>query len=207
MRTYPNNIKELVEKHDFILPINKNSEELLIKNIILRHDLAFLFLKERIFKVFSKLKETNNSITLESKIEQVIGNKRRKEIYNSIRKEIPFYTEGLKRSFIYYLIILLVFLTPSIVFLIMTIKDETLFAFSLLHTDIYAIIISISGLLAFGFDFIVGRFIPKQTIPTEYQDLNIKDFIGKIINDNREKIKEKFFEIFKRDIEKTQILE
>ena len=45
MRTYPKNTKELETKHSFSFSVDKTKLELIQNNVILRNDIAYVFLK------------------------------------------------------------------------------------------------------------------------------------------------------------------
>jgi len=202
MRTYPKNIKELEEKHNFSLPINEQKLETIRNDIILRHDFAFLFLKSRILNSLKEENKIKDDISLDSFLEKKIGNKDRIRIYNAIRDKIPFPMDSLEKSGKYYLLLLGVFILPWIIYLIVVSKDNMLMLFSFAYPQYFAILVSLATLLVVGFDYLFGRFFKNDKLPIEFRELTIRDTISKIINNNRKEIKERFKIVFKNDIEK-----
>lgn len=97
MRTYPENTEELKNKHNFSFPINKEKLELIHNNIILRHDIAFLFLK---YSILNSLKKQNlfaNELSSNPFLDKKFNTTDRLKIYNAIKKQLPQpVTEGKK---------------------------------------------------------------------------------------------------------------
>ena len=57
MRTYPENTKELEKKHSFSFPLDKKKLELIHNNVVLRNDIAYVFLKLIIWGEMATLKQ------------------------------------------------------------------------------------------------------------------------------------------------------
>lgn len=202
MRTYPENIKELEQKHKFSLPIDKQKLETIHNDIILRHDIAFLFLKSRILNSLKEEIKSSRDISLDSVLDKKIGNRDRKRIYNAISDKIPFPMGSLEKTGKYYWVLLGIFILPWIIYLIVVSKDDMLMLFLFAYPQYFAILVSLATLLVVGFDYLFGRFFKNDKLPIEFRELTIRDIISKIINNNRKEIKEKFESVFKDDLEK-----
>ncbi|MFC0878998.1 hypothetical protein ACE01N_20555 [Saccharicrinis sp. FJH2] len=199
MRTYPENIEQLEKKHNIRFPVSEKVLVLISENIILRHDLAFLFLKNRILELLKERNITN--ISLDSPFEILIGNRNQKRNFNALKEVIPFSLGQLERSIIFSLLLFIIFIFPLIVFIMYASEDKTMFAFSFAYPGYLAILLSISSLLVWGLSFVLGRFFKNNKLPIDYRDLTINEFISKIISKNRQNIKDEFIKIFKTDIE------
>ncbi len=203
MRSHPENIEQLKSKHNFNFLFSDKELKTIKSDVILRHDISFLFLKNRIFSFSSKQPHLKESITLESKIKNLFSDKDRVKVYNDFEKVIPFYIEELEKPKTYYLLIFTIFLIPWILYIIKIIKDRSIFAFAftLLHPEFLYFLLIFSVLLLMGYDYTIGRVFKKKLIPDEYKELSIKNFINKIINKNRDEIKNKFETLFSDEIE------
>jgi len=89
MRTYPENTEALKTKHNFSFPIDKVKLELIESNIILRHDIAFLLLKNRILNSLKKEKLFVNKLSSESFLDKKFNQSDRLKIYKAIKNQLP----------------------------------------------------------------------------------------------------------------------
>ncbi|KAB1154250.1 hypothetical protein F7018_14870 [Tenacibaculum aiptasiae] len=201
MRTYPENIKELEKKHNFVFPISKQKLESIRNNIILRHDLAFLFLKSRILNSLKERDDFKKEASLDSFLDKRIANKDRFKIYNTIKSQIPLPLKENDKLFLYSLLILGAFLLPWLVYAIIVSKEEILMLFSLAYPKLFVALFLIGILIVAGFDHAFGHFFKKEKPSIDTNVLTIREFICNLIGDNRQDIKEKFEIIFKNDLE------
>lgn len=200
MRTYPENIKELEKKRNFVFPISKQKLESIRSNIILRHDLAFLFLKSRILNSLKERNDFKNEASLDSFLDKRIANKDRIKIYNTIKSQIPLPLKKDNKLFLYSLLLLGAFLLPWLVYAIIVSKEEILMLFSLAYPKLFMALFLLGTLIVVGFDHILGHFFKNEKPSINTRALTIRDFICSLIGDNRQDIKEKFEIIFKSDI-------
>ncbi|WP_348722511.1 hypothetical protein [Tenacibaculum sp. 190524A05c] len=89
MRTYPKNTKELEKKHCFSFPIDKTKLELIQNNVILRNDIAYVFLKSRILNSLEIHNLFENELFSESFLDQKFNQTDRLKIYNAIKNQFP----------------------------------------------------------------------------------------------------------------------
>lgn len=89
MRTYSENIAEIENKHDFRFPIDKEDLELIHNNIILRHDIAFVFLKYRILNSLKKQNLFENELSSDPFLDKKFNTTDRLKIYNAIKNQLP----------------------------------------------------------------------------------------------------------------------
>ena len=89
MRTYPENTEELKNKHNFSFPIDKEKLEFIHNNIILRHDIAFVFLKYRILNSLKKQNLFENGLYSESFLDKKFNQTDRLKVYKAIKNQLP----------------------------------------------------------------------------------------------------------------------
>ncbi|WP_196887518.1 hypothetical protein [Aureivirga sp. CE67] len=104
MRTYPENIEELEKKHDFSFPINPQKLETIQSNLILRHDIAFLFLKLRIVNSLQEKNIFKNEANLDSFLDKKFDTSDRLKIYNAIKNNIVLSFKKEEKSLFHYLL-------------------------------------------------------------------------------------------------------
>ena len=201
MRTYPKSIKELEKKHSFSFPVDKEKLESIRNNIILRHDIAFLFLKSRILNSLKKQKDFENEISLDSFLDKKIENIDRIKIYNIIKNQIPLPVKEDEKLILYYSLLLGVFLLPWFIYIITVSKEEMLMLVSFTSPKLFVLLFLIGVLAVAGFDYVLGHFFKKESPTINTGALTIRDFICNLIGNNRKDIKEKFEIIFKSDLE------
>lgn len=204
MRTYPKNINDLEKKHGFSFPISKQDLESIHDDIILRHDLAFLFLKSRILNSLKNHNKFKNKISLDSFLDKKIDNQDRLKIYNTIKNNLPLPIKEDENLFLYYSILLTGFILPWITYLIIFSKEETLKLFSFTHPKPFAFLFLIGVFIVTILDHFFGRFLKKEKIPIDTSAVTIRGFICNTISQNRKDIKEKFEIIFKNDLEELK---
>ncbi len=202
MREYPRDINELENKYGILLSDRECFFEEVNSNIIFRHDLAYVFLKERLFKTSLNQLINEKDGLYKQKIDIIEKKKNRKVIWNEIRDIIPFYIGELEKSIKYFFLLLIIFLLPWVCAL--ALYDNTIFVFVIIHPFVLGLLISISSLLVFGVDILIGGFFKKHQIPSEFRGLLIHDFIGKLINNNRDLIKKEFDKIFESDLDEMK---
>jgi hypothetical protein len=89
MRTYPENTEDLKNKHNFSFPIDKQKLELIHNNIILRHDIAFVFLKHRILNSLKTQSLFENELSSDLFLDKKFNTTDRLKIYNAIKSQLP----------------------------------------------------------------------------------------------------------------------
>ncbi|TCI85542.1 hypothetical protein [Tenacibaculum sp. M341] len=204
MRTYPKDIKKLEEKHSFNFPINQQKLERIQSDVILRHDITFLFLKSRILNTLREKEEFKNRVTHESFLDKKIGSTDRLKIYNAIKNKVHLsvHKKG-SRSSLYPYLILVAFLIPWICYLIFFSKEEITALFSFANPKLFALLFFIGVSIVTIFDYKFGYLFKN---PTPYIDTRVKtirEFICSLIRQNRNDIKSKFEIIFNNDLEKV----
>ncbi|WP_417799747.1 hypothetical protein [Tenacibaculum sp.] len=121
MRTYPNNTKELEKKHSFSFPLDKTKLKLIQNNVILRNDIAYIFLK---FRILNSLKMHNlfeNELFNESFLEKKFNQTDRLKIYSAIKNQLP--TLVTERNKLNFSSLFLLNEKPKIDTRVLTIKD------------------------------------------------------------------------------------
>ncbi|RBW61423.1 hypothetical protein DS884_03695 [Tenacibaculum sp. E3R01] len=88
MRTYPRNTKELEIKHSFSFPVDKTKLELIQNNVILRNDIAYVFLKSRILNSLKMHNLFENELFSESFLDKKFNQTDRLKIYNAIKNQL-----------------------------------------------------------------------------------------------------------------------
>jgi len=202
MREYPKNIKYFELKHKVLIS-DKNLLTSIENDIILRHDLAFLFLKRRIQKALSNYQVLVEDSFLE-KVNLLEKKKSRKNIWEDISNAMPSNLSSLDKSGNYYLIIFMIFISQWIIVFLLSSIDDTLFAFSFLHPEVIGLISGVTAVITVGCGFLLGKLYKNKQIPSEYRDLTFEEFTGKIINNNRDIIKSNFKTIFSIDLEELK---
>lgn len=89
MRTYPENIEELEKKHSFSFPLDNKKLELIHNDVILRHDIAYVFLKSRILNSLKMQNLFENELFNESFLDKKFNQTDRLKIYNAIKNQLP----------------------------------------------------------------------------------------------------------------------
>ena len=89
MRTYPENIEELEKKHSFSFPIDDKKLELIFENIILRHDIAYIFFKSRILNLLKQQNLFENEIYSASFLNRKFNQTDRLKIYKAVKNQLP----------------------------------------------------------------------------------------------------------------------
>ncbi|MGG8495790.1 hypothetical protein ACQY1Q_05200 [Tenacibaculum sp. TC6] len=89
MRTYPKNTKELEKKHSFSFPLDKTKLELIQNNVILRNDIAYVFLKSRILNSLKTHNLFESELFSESFLDKKFNQTDRLKIYNVIKNQLP----------------------------------------------------------------------------------------------------------------------
>ncbi len=200
MRTYPENSKELEKKHGFSFPIDKQKLEIIHDNLILRHDLAFLFLKSRTLNSLSQQNKFKNEVFLDSFLDKRFDSNDRLKIYNTIKDKIPLPVKEDEKLFLYYLLLLIGFLFPWLIYLIVTSLKDFFMLFSLTNPKLFVFLFLAGTLITASIDYFFGDFFKKKP-SVDTGALTIRDFICNIISKNRKDIKENFELIFKNDID------
>lgn len=201
MRTYPENIKGLEKKHSFSFPINKQKLDSIHSNIILRHDIAFLFLKSRILNSLKEQNKFEDEVSLDSFLDKEIGKIDRIIIYNTIKDQIPLPIKEPVKSVLYSSLLFGVFLLPWIIYVIVVSKEEILMLFSFAYPKLFMFLFLIVVFTLVGFDYLFGHLFKNEKPSIDTSALTIRGFICNLIRDNRKDIKEKFETIFKNDLE------
>lgn len=97
MRTYPENTKELEKKHSFSFPLDKKKLELIQNNVILRNDIAYVFLKSRILNSLKMQNLFENELFSESFLDKKFNQTDRLKIYKAIKNQLPVPVSERKR--------------------------------------------------------------------------------------------------------------
>lgn len=195
MRTYPEHIKELENKHNITFTNSDRVFENLQKNIILRHDLAYLFLKTRIFNALEEDKVFVNEIDYDSVLDKKLNTAERLKVYYSIKNRLPLLIRQKKNLVPYYLLLLVVFLLTWIIYFIINAS------ISIINPKHIIVFFFTSVLFVTGFYYFFGRYFKPETSSLNVNILTIRAFIHKLIGQNRKDIKNHFEEIFKIEID------
>lgn len=198
MRTYPEHIKDLENKHHITFTNSDQVFENLQKNIILRHDLAYLFLKTRIFYALEEDKVFVNEIDYDSVLDKKLNTTERLKVYNSIKNRLPLPLQEKKNSISYYLLLLFVFLLSLIIYFIINAS------ISIINPKHIIVFFLTSVLLVTGFYYFFGRYFKPETPYLNVNVLSIRAFIHNLIGQNRKDIKDHFEVIFKIEIEQLK---
>ncbi|CAL2075529.1 conserved protein of unknown function [Tenacibaculum sp. 190524A02b] len=201
MRTYPENSKELEKKHNFSFPVSEQKLESIRSNIILRHDIAFLFLKSRILNSLKKQGLFENELLLDSFLDKKINTNDRLRIYNTIKNQLPLPVKEHEKLALYYLLLLGCFLFPWITYLVIASKEEIYMLFSFAYPKLFVVLFLIGVLIVTGFDYLFGHYLKNEKPPIDTSTLTVREFICNLIGKNRADIKDKFEIIFKDDLE------
>lgn len=89
MRTYPENIIELEQKHNFSFPIDQAKLERIQIDIILRHDLVYVFLKYRILNAIKKQHIYEDEVFTNSFMDREFNQGDRIKIYKAFKNQLP----------------------------------------------------------------------------------------------------------------------
>lgn len=205
MRTYPENIKELEKKHSFSFPIDSIKLESIRHNIILRHDIAFLFFKSRILNSLKKQNLFKNELSNDSFLDKKFNTTDRLKIYNAIKKQLAQPIRNNKELLLYSLFHLGVFLLPWIIYIIITYTEETFKLFSFTNSKSFVFLFIIGILLVIGFNYIFGGFFKNDKSQIDIRVLTIRELICDLIKQNRIDIKENFEFFFKNELENLKV--
>ncbi len=203
MRTYPKDIKKLEEKHNFSFPLNQQKLERIQSDVILRHDIAYLFLKSRILNVLKEKEDFKNKVNHESFLDKKIGSTDRLKIYNIIKNKIHLSVHKSPLSSLYPYFILVAFLIPWICYLIFFSKEEMITLFSFTDPKFFALLFLIGVSIVTVFDYKLGYLFKNPTPYIDTRAKTIREFICSLIRQNRNDIKSKFEIIFNNELEKV----
>jgi len=89
MRTYPKNTAELAKKHSFYFPIDNDKLKIIYNNTILRHDIAYIFLKSKILNSLKTYNLFENELFSESFLDKEFNQADRLKIYKAIKNLHP----------------------------------------------------------------------------------------------------------------------
>lgn len=121
MRTYPENTEELEKKHSFSFPLDNKKLELIHNNVILRNDIAYVFLKSRILNSLKMQNLFENELFSESFLDKKFNQTDRLKIYKAIKNQLPMPVSERKKLSLYSLFQLNE--KPKIDTRVLTIKD------------------------------------------------------------------------------------
>lgn len=89
MRTYPKNIAEISEKHSFYFPIDNDKLKVIYDHTILRHDIAYVFLKSRILNSLKIHNLFENELFSDPFLDKEFNQADRLKIYRALKNEHP----------------------------------------------------------------------------------------------------------------------